>query len=107
MPLRQLKQKINISQRVFNWLSIAPTILLVLGAIGYCGFSVNTPASYQKLEKEWHDSTSKMIGQLEQKVDDNNDMLNDILRGDCTESTRANLIRQGLIRKCEELGIVK
>ena len=47
------------------------------------------------------DSTVKSVEHVEHVED----LLEGLLRGECLENPKENLARQGLLKKCEELGI--
>lgn len=61
----------------------------------------------KKSEKEAHDSLGKSLIEADKHLEDINASINAVLRGECLENPRENLVRQGLIQKCISLGVVR
>lgn len=103
----------KISDRVkelLQWSGAILTLFMVIGAFfAFFGIDVQSPAqrlqTHIQAEKEFHDTTSKNIAELDKHEEDNEVLLQSMVRGECLENKRENLIRQGLIQKCKELGV--
>lgn len=54
-----------------------------------------------------HDSTWRAASELHEHAEQQEKLLEGLVRGECIENPKADLARQGLLRKCGELGIVR
>jgi hypothetical protein len=94
--------------------TIGGAILIIGSLIAYLGFQIQTPTD--TLDKHIS-SAEKTHITFEAKLDSANkqgehvehveSLLEGLLRGECLENPKENLVRQGLIKKCEELGIIR
>ena len=95
-------------------IAIGGAVVIIGGLIAYLGFQVQTPTEtldkHVAQEEKIHavfdtklDSAAKGVEHIEHVET----LLEGLLRGECLENPRENLVRQGLIKKCEELGIVR
>ena len=61
--------------------------------------------SHMVSEKVYHDSTSKKAVELDKHAEDQERLLESLIRGECIENPKRDLARQGLLTKCKALGI--
>jgi hypothetical protein len=97
-------------KELLTWPAIIVSAILAIGTfIAFFGFDVQTPVerlqSHIEIEQDFHDSTAKVVTELDRHSEDNEALLESLIRGECLENPRENLIRQGLIKKCTDLGI--
>lgn len=99
----------SISNKI---IAIGGAVAIIASTIAYFGFSMDTPREVldkhvAKSEKE-HVAMDVKIDSVSAKAENVShieELLEGMLRGECLENPRDNLVRQGLIKKCEELGI--
>lgn len=95
-------------------IAIGGAVVVIGGLIAYLGFQVQTPTQtldkHLAQEEKTHaafdiklDSTAKGVEHVEHVEE----LLEGMLRGECLENPKENLARQGLLKKCEELGILR
>jgi len=58
-----------------------------------------------QLEMRVHALLDSSVSEIDEHSEDAESLLNSLIRGECIENPRENLARQGLIVKCQELGI--
>tara|TARA_R110000868_G_scaffold110194_3_gene298812 strand:- start:79 stop:393 length:315 start_codon:yes stop_codon:yes gene_type:complete len=95
-------------------IAIGGAVVVIGGFIAYLGFQIQTPTQtldkHLAQEEKTHtafdiklDSAAKSVEHVEHVEE----LLEGMLRGECLENPKENLARQGLLKKCEELGIVR
>lgn len=94
--------------------AVGGAIAVIAATVAYFGFSVQTPTETLEkhittAEKEHTAFSIKLdsVAKGSEHVTHVEELLEGMLRGECLENPRENLIRQGLIQKCKELGIEK
>ena len=103
----------TIGQKIMgylNWPVVIVTAMIAIGSIiGYFGFSVESPIQKFEVhvveERQYHDSASAVTHELDEHVEETQMLINSLVRGECLENKKENLVRQGLIVKCRELGV--
>lgn len=92
--------------------AIGGAIALIVSAITYFGFNVQTPkdsldkhVAYAEKEHAAFELKIDSVSKQAEHVSHVEELIEGMLRGECLENPRENLIRQGLIAKCRELGI--
>jgi hypothetical protein len=83
---------------------------VALGAIfAFLGIKLNTPAeqmnSHIVQEQTYHKIQADKSDSMNTHLEHTEELLEAMLRGECLENPRADLVRQGLIQKCKQLGI--
>ena len=94
--------------------AIGGALILIGSLIAYLGFQIQTPTDtldkHISSEEKAH-STFEVkldsVGRQGEHISHVEELLEGILRGECLENPRENLARQGLLKKCNELGIQK
>jgi hypothetical protein len=80
---------------------------LFTGAVWLLGF-LQTPKRleiHMVTEKVYHDSSGKAVSELHSHAQDQERLLEALIRGECIENPKKDLARQGLLGKCRALGI--
>ena len=81
-------------------------IAILLGAFG---FGIKTPGArfeeYKVEHVEVHTIINDTLVEIDDHMEEQQTLLEAIVRGECLENEPENLARQGLSTKCRELGI--
>lgn len=99
--------------RDWKWLlgvpAVAVTVLTVLyTAIAWVIRVGDVPAQlsqHQLAEKQYHDSASIRLREVDAHAESTQQMIEAVVRGECIENPREDLARQGLLKTCRALGI--
>ena len=107
-------------ETVKAWLSLPTIVVSCLVALGVLiaafGFRVQSPAKQVELittqinqhimdEQSFHVNQTNKLDSTTSHTEHVETLIESLLRGECLENPRENLVRQGLIKKCQELGI--
>ena len=98
---------------LFAMLKLPATIVGGLGAVGVIfmafGFGIKTPGVRLDEFVEGHESEHVVINdtlsEIDQHMEEQQTLLEAMIRGECIENPLEDLQRQGLVQKCQELGI--
>lgn len=100
------------TERLKYWLGIPAAVvgalLAIYGAFTFVDEIVRTPErldTHIVRARVIHDSTWKATNEIHKHAEDQEKLLEGIVRGECIENPKANLARQGLLAKCRDLGI--
>jgi hypothetical protein len=102
MTLQRITQALGVPALLMGALGVLFTLVAWLLRIN------GVPEALQGhlvAEKQYHDSSAKVITDLDTHAEDQERLLEAIVRGECIENPRENLARQGLLAKCRALGI--
>lgn len=92
--------------------AVGGAVAVIAATVAYFGFSVETPTETLEKhitvsEKEHAAFNIKLdsVANEAEHISHVEELLEGLLRGECLENPKENLVRQGLIQKCKELGI--
>lgn len=86
-------------------LGTVATVLSVMGAVTAAALWLGKlTAAPEKLERHIV-AESTRVAELDRHAEEQSDLLESLIRGECIENPAADLARQGLARKCRELGV--
>lgn len=101
--LDKIKDVINIPSMVVS------SAVAVFAVVAKLGIDIQGPTEKLNMhiqqEKIYHVEQTIKIDSTTLHVQHVEGLIEGILRGECIENKKENLIRQGLIEKCKELGI--
>jgi hypothetical protein len=96
------------------WIGIPAAVIASLAAV-YGAFTFIKEIADTPERLEAHEATSRVVHDSAKRFDDElhahaeaqEKLLEGLVRGECIENPKADLARQGLLRKCGDLGIVR
>jgi len=89
-------------------LGLTALVLPALAAIAWLANLLSAPEKLERhivAESTYHAMRDTVMKELDNHAEDMESLVESVVRGECIENPARDLARQGLLRKCEALGI--